>query len=208
VDFRSERLVQLEMGHRVRVGSTASIETTIFTGSYDDLSTSEPFEPTVELTPAPAHVLAGVALQNLLSARVGGVELNAHWNPAPRWEVEASYSRLHVTADPDAASVDTAAAKTDGSAPRHQWQARSTVSLRRGLDIGASIWRVGRLQQLAVPGYTRIDAKAEFRVNGRMTVAAIAQNLSNDHHHEFASQAIFLTSRVPRSVRFDLRWEF
>ena len=96
-NFRSERLVQVEVGHRIRLGSTAAFETTVFSGSYDDLSTSEPFQPTVELTPAPPHVLAGAMLDNLLSARASGVELNARWNPLPRWEIESSYSRLHLT---------------------------------------------------------------------------------------------------------------
>ena len=65
-NFRSERFVQLEVGHRIRLGTTAALETTVFSGSYDDLSTSEPFPPTLELTPAPPHVLAGVMLDNLL----------------------------------------------------------------------------------------------------------------------------------------------
>ncbi len=206
--FRSERLLQLEGGHRLRIGSTASVETTVFTGSYTDLSTSEPFQPRVELTPAPAHVLAGVVFENMLNARVSGIELDARWNPLPRWELETSYSRLHLTADPDAGSLDASAATTDGSAPKHQWQARTAITLRPGVQVRASIWRVGKLEQLAVAAYTRVDANAEFRLNRRMTAAVVGQNLSSRRHVEFASQAIFVTSHVPRSVRLDLRWEF
>jgi iron complex outermembrane receptor protein len=206
--FESERLMQLEGGHRLRIGTTASIETTVFTGSYTDLSTSEPFEPRVELTPAPAHVLAGVVTRNLLNARVSGIELDARWNPLPRWELETSYSRLQLTADPDARSLDAAAALTDGSAPKHQWQARTALTLRPGVHVRASIWRVGKLERLLVPAYTRVDANAELRLNRRMTAAIVGQNLTNGNHVEFASQAVFVTSRVPRSARLDLRWEF
>jgi iron complex outermembrane receptor protein len=207
-NFRSERLMQLEGGHRIRLGTTTAIETTVFSGSYDDMQTSEPLQPSVELTPAPAHVLAGVVLQNLNTARVSGIELNTRWNPLPSWELETSYSRLFLKATPDPASLDALASLVDGSAPKHQWQARTAVSLRRGVEVGASIWRVGKLANLAVPAYTRVDARAEFRLNSRLTAAAIGQNLSNRQHFEFASPAIFLTSRVPRSARLDLRWEF
>jgi iron complex outermembrane receptor protein len=206
--FRPERLMQLEGGHRLRIGSTASVETTVFTGSYTDLSTSEPLQPRVELTPAPAHVLAGVVFENMLNARVSGIELDARWNPFARWELETSYSRLHLTADPDAGSLDALAATTDGSAPKHQWQARTAFTLRPGVQVRASIWRVGQLEQLAVAAYTRVDANAEFRLNRRMTAAVVGQNLANGNHVEFASQAIYVTSRVPRSARLDLRWEF
>ena len=53
-----------------------------------------------------------------------------------------------------------------------------------------------------------MDANAEFRLNRRVSAAIVGQNLSNGNHVEFASQAIFLTSRLPRSTRLDLRWEF
>jgi iron complex outermembrane recepter protein len=207
-NFRSERLVQLEVGHRIRLGSTASFETTVFTGSYDDLSTSEPFQPIVELTPAPAHVLAGAMLGNLQTARASGVELNARWNPLARWEIETSYSGLRLTVAPDPASLDALAATADGDAPNHQWHARTTIALRPGVGVGASIWHVGKLHRLAVPAYTRVDANAEFRLNRRLSALLVGQNLSNGNHVEFASQAIFLTSRLPRSARLDLRWEF
>ena len=62
--------------------------------------------------------------------------------------------------------------------------------------------------RLAVPAYTRVDANAEFRLNRRMNALLVGQNLTNGNHVEFASQAIFLTSRLPRSARLDLRWEF
>ena len=206
--FRSERLMQWEGGHRLRIGTTASVETTVFSGSYTDLSTSEPFQPRVELTPAPPHVLAGVVLENMLNARVSGIELDARWNPLPRWELETSYSRLQLTARPDAGSLDASAATTDGSAPKHQWQARTALTLRPGVQVRASVWRVGRLEQLMVAAYTRVDANAELKLNRRMTAAVVGQNLTSGNHVEFASQAVYLTSRVPRSARLDLRWEF
>jgi iron complex outermembrane receptor protein len=207
-DYRPERFVQLEAGYRLRLFSTAAIETTVFTGSYDGLATTEPFEPTVELTPGPPHVLAGVFLANLLNARVSGVEINGRWNPVPQWQVGGSYSRLHVTADVDPGSLNGLAPETDGNAPDDQWEARSSVSLPPGVEVSATLWRVGRLRRLSVPSYLRLDARAEFRLNRHMTAAAIGQNLSNRYHAEFASDVLFLTSRVPRSARCELRWEF
>jgi len=168
----------------------------------------EPLQPTVELTPAPPYVLAGVRLANLLHAHVSGVELSARWNPRPQWEVETSYSALRVKAEPDPISLDLMAAHTDGSAPTHQWHDRTAITLRPGVDVGASVWRVGRLHQLAVPAYTRVDATAEFRLSQRLTASVTGQNLSQRQHAEFASQAVFVTSRIPRSARLDLRWEF
>jgi iron complex outermembrane receptor protein len=207
-EYDAEEFVQAEAGYRILIGSSATLDAVAFSGSYDGLRTFEPIAPAVEPTPAPVHVLAGVELANLLNARMSGVELSARWTPVPPWQLEASYSLLHLTADLDPASLDSTSVDTDGNAPRHQWHVRSTISLRPGLQVGASISRVGGLRKPDVLAYTRLDARAELRLTSRLTAAAVAQNLLTGHHQEFASDFLFLTSSVPRSARLDLRWEF
>jgi iron complex outermembrane receptor protein len=207
-DFRSERFVQLEAGHRIRLGPTAALDTTVFTGAYDGLRTSEPFVPALQLTPAPMHLLAGVYPANLLSARASGFEISARWNPVAPWQIQSSYSALFISADLDPISMDATIGDTDGSAPQHQWQASTSISLRPGVEIGASVSRVGSLRGLGVPAYTRADARAQFRLNRHLTAALVVQNMTSRHHVEFASPSLFLTTSVPRSARLDLRWEF
>jgi iron complex outermembrane receptor protein len=204
--FSSEHFKQVEAGHRIRLGPTAGLETTVFTGWYDGLQATVPLQPTLELTPAPPHVLAALSLVNLHDARMSGFEVNARWNPLPQWEIESSYSRLHLTAAGDPTSLDPVEAR--GRSPEHHWEARSTIALRPGLEVGASVWRVGALSRLVVPAYTRLDARVEFRLNSRLMAAAVAHNLLSGHHQEFASETLFLTSRIPRSARLDLRWAY
>jgi outer membrane receptor protein involved in Fe transport len=208
-DVISERFTQVEGGYRIRIAQDAHVEATVFTGGYDHLPTHEPLEPAIEMEPAPVHLLAGVSLANLLHARASGVELNGQWQPVPWWQLNASYTRLHLTADVDPSSRDAAAADTDGSAPGQQWQLRSTFSLRSAVQIGAWLSHVGRLRVWNVPAYTRLDARAEFRLNPRLTVAAVAQNLLDGHHPEFfeVPPGPNLPSRgVPRTARVELRW--
>jgi len=50
--FQSETLVNTEVGYRVEIGSTASVDVAVFHGRYDNLKTSEPLAPRLELTPA------------------------------------------------------------------------------------------------------------------------------------------------------------
>jgi iron complex outermembrane receptor protein len=207
-DYRSEVLVQTEAGFRTSIGPDATLDATVFSGAYDGLPTIEPLPPVVSLTPPPAHLQVGGTFANLLSARSSGVELSGQWNPVAPWQLEASYSFLHVTARVDPTSLDPGKAATDGSAPSHQWLLRSTASLRPGVQLGASVARVGALDQLRIPAYTRVDARLEVRLSRHLTAAAVGQNLTGDAHREFSSDILFLSSGVPRSARLDLRWEF
>jgi iron complex outermembrane receptor protein len=206
--YQSETFTQTEAGYRIVLGAQASLDVTAFSGSYEGLGVTQPVAPAVELTPAPAHVFAGSTFMNLRNVRTSGVELNAHWAPVPLWQVEASYSLLDLTSHVDAAKLVAPAADHDGNAPSHQWQVRSTVAVRPGVQATASVSRVARLRVLQVPAYTRLDAGLEYRLNARLTAAVAAQNLLSGQHREFASSSVFLSSSMPRRARMDLRWQF
>ena len=206
--YRSEGFIQTEAGYRIVLGSTASLDVTAFSGSYEGLAVAQPVEPTVELTPAPAHIFAGNSLMNLLNVRTSGAELNAHWTPVRAWQLEATYAFLDLSSHVDPAKLIAPAGPNDGNAPVHQWQVRSTVAVRPGVQASASLSRIGRLGVLDVPAYTRVDGGLEYRLNTHLTAAFAAQNLLNGQHREFASSGVFLASSMPRRARIDLRWQF
>jgi iron complex outermembrane receptor protein len=207
-DYETETFLQAEAGYRVRVGADAGLEFTAYRGTYEALPTAEPLLPVLELTPAPPHLLTLSQFANFMDMDATGFEVNARWTPVEPWQFDASYTYLHLDPKVDPASRDTGFANLDGSAPRHQWHLRSTVAPHTGVQLSASLWRVGRLEDLAVPAYTRLDARAELRLNTHATLAATGQNLSQSRHQEFAIPRLSLGNYVGRTARIDLRWAF
>ena len=205
--FRPEAFVQTEAGYRIQLGRSAAFDVTAFSGSYKGLGIIRSVAPVIELTPAPAHVFAAVTPANVLDIRSSGVELSANWTPTRDWQTEASYSFLGLSqATP--ALLDANGKVSDGNAPAHQWQFRSTVVLRPGVQAHGSVARIGRLRVLDVPAYTRVDAGLEFRLNARLTAAVVGQNLLSSHHAEFSTSSAFLGSSMPRRGRIELRWQY
>jgi iron complex outermembrane receptor protein len=207
-DYKTETLLQAEAGYRVRVGADAGLELTAYRGRHEGLQTTEPLPPVLELTPAPPHILRLSHFKNFLDMDATGFEVNARWAPVQPWQVEGSYTYLHLDPRVDPASLDPAVANLDGNAPRHQWHLRSTVAPHAGVQLSASLWRVGRLEDLQIPAYTRLDARAELRLNTHATLAATGQNLSQRRHQEFTSPRLSLGNHVGRTARIDLRWAF
>jgi hypothetical protein len=71
------------------------------------------------------------------------------------------------------------------------------------------LFSVGRLKTLNVAGYTRADARAEFKITQELAVIAIGQNLLEPSHWEFSDfQSALVGSRVPRRGQVQLRWRF
>jgi iron complex outermembrane recepter protein len=208
-NVRTERFRDTEVGYRLDVATSATLAVTAFAGRYDDLRTSEPQTPSVIFTPGGLVVLAPVGFDNLLSADTRGLEISAQWIPLRTWRLDAGYAAFHLTPHPDPASQDAAAARFDGDAPGHQWQVHSGYSMARRLELDAVFFRVGRLESLRVPSYTRADARVEWKLASALSVVASGQNLFSRAHGEFTrAEPSVVSTQLPRSVRVQLVWRF
>lgn len=206
-DFRAETLTQGNLGYRTRVGPTASFDVVAFYGEYGGLATNEPIAPVFVQGPAPGHLLVALRPENRMDATTRGLEVSAEWAPAPAWRLNGSYSLLGFGRRIDAASADAGARLFDGNATRAQWQAHAAYRASGALRLDASVYRVGALQRLGVPAYTRADARVEYQIARRLSVSVAGQNLLDRSHAEFTG-ITFGASRVPRSWHAALRWNF
>jgi iron complex outermembrane receptor protein len=204
----NEHLIDVEAGYRIELGTTAAVDITGYVGRYDHLRTQEAGAPVVQFVPSPQVVVTS-RFGNLLQATTRGLEIAGHWAPVPAWRLDGSYTGFHLTPEPAAASLDPAAATEDGSAPRTQWQARSSFSPAARATLAVAFFHVGALEQFQLGAYTRADINAEWRITGRLSVMAIGQNLLHAAHAEFAGGgSLVLATEVPRSASLRLRWVF
>ena len=206
----TETLVDTEAGYRLEIGTTASIDVTGFVGRYGHLRTQEPAAPIVQLVPS-RHILVTSPFGNQLKAATRGLEIASQWTPVPILRLDASYTAFHITPQLAASSQDPAAASEDGNAPRTQWQVRSTFSPGTRTKLTVAFFHVSRLERLQVGSYTRADINVEWRFNNRLSGMAIAENLIDAAHAEFAGPgtgSLLRATQVPRSASLRLRWTF
>ncbi|MCU1382586.1 MAG: TonB-dependent receptor, plug [Acidobacteria bacterium] len=203
----TETLVDGEAGYRLEIGA-AKVAVTGFVGRYGGLQTQEPSEPVVVSVPSP-YIVVSSQFSNLLDATTRGLEVTARWSPVPAWRLDGSVTAFHVTPHPLAPSRDPLAVAADANAPGMQWQLRTVASPLRGLTVTAGLFHVGPLVQLAVEGYTRADATAEWRFNPAFSAMFAGQNLLDASHPEFSTvSSLLLATRLPRSGSLRLRWTF
>ncbi len=205
---KTENFQDTEVGYRVEIGSKVSVDVTGFVGRYADLQTQELSPPVVTLAPTP-QVLIAAQFGNLLAADTRGLEVAGHWTPLPAWRLDASCTTFDLTPHLSAASLDPDAPYEDGSAPRTQWQLRSTVSASSRATLSAGLFHAGSLREFEIPAYTRVDVNAEWRFSRQLSLMVIGQNLFDAAHPEFSGlKSLLVATQVPRSGSLRLTWTF
>ena len=196
----------MEAGYRVAAGPF-EVDLASFFSHYTDVRTSEPGVPEIEFRADGPVVHVPVQFANLLRADATGVEVSAHWDVTTAWQLRGGVTTFHLAPHPDPASRDDVMAVYDGDAPQLQWLVRSLLRIGR-TECDLLVTHAGRLTNLAVPAYTRVDVRMERPLWGGMSAAIVGENLSNRLHLEYApSDTLQMATEVPRSVSVQLRWK-
>ena len=128
-------------------------------------------------------------LENLLEADTIGTEVSTRWMPSRRFSLDGSYSYLQIERHTDVVGA-VAAQALDDITPRHQWQLHSSAWLTRRIELGAALYHVGQVWNLAIPAYTRADLRFAVNVSDRLSVAVTGQNLTDREHAESVGNAL------------------
>jgi hypothetical protein len=114
-----------------------------------------------------------------------------------------------LTPHADPSSRDAGAAVFAGNAPGSQWRAHSALSLGPRVQADVLLFRVGSLDGLGVPAYTRADLRFEWKATPRLSAIAQGQNLLSPAHAEFADDGSYIVmTQMPRNIGFRLTWQF
>jgi iron complex outermembrane receptor protein len=184
---KNEHLTAFEAGYRDTWSSRFSVDSTVFYNRYHDLTSVEPEAMRIELNPVPAHLLIPSTFGNGLYGETHGIEFFANWKVTRSWTLSPGYSFFAAHLHPFAGSLDfTSPPTTEGSAPDHQAQLRSSVSLPRNLQWNTSAYFVNRLPALAIPSYTRVDTNLIWDAGEHFSLSAVGQNLVRNLHPEFS----------------------
>jgi len=208
--MKNEKLTAFEAGYRNTWFSRFSVDSTVFYNRYRDLASVEPAAPSIEMNPAPPHLLIAETFGNGLYGETHGIEVFANWKPASHWTLSPGYAFYAVHLHVSAGSLDTATVPgTQGGQPDHQAQLRSSVSLPKNLQWNASAYFVNRLPVQAVPAYTRLDTGLTWHASEHLSLSAVGQNLLKDRHLEYSGPDSSVQSGLMRrNVYGKISWSF
>jgi iron complex outermembrane recepter protein len=206
--FRSEDALAYELGYRLQARQRFSVDVAAHYDTYTHLKTYEVGAPSFEFAPQP-HLSIQSRFANLMSGETHGFEIASNWSVTDRWRLVPSYSllRLHMRLDPTSADV-ASRGYIEGQSPRQQVQFRSNLDISRKLQFDAAAYYTGALPNLAIPAYTRLDARLGYRPREIFEISLSGQNLQGGRHTEFVSAGPYTMAQIGRSFLLKLTWGF
>ena len=205
LSFRSENVLAYELGYRLQARQRFSVDLAAHHDIYTHLGTYEPGNPIFDPAPQP-HLIVQTHYANLMRGKTNGAEIASNWNVTDRWRLIPSYSWLQLNMRVDANSLDPVSRGIERQSPRHQYQLRSNLDISRRLQFDAAAYYTGALPNLAVPAYTRLDARLGYRPRQDFEVSLSGQNLQGGRHAEFISAGPYTRTTIGRSVMLTLTW--
>lgn len=208
--FKSEELLAYEVGYRVEPLNRLTFDIAAYYNVYSRLRVAS---GNIDFT-KPENRLS---VSNDMHGHSFGTEVSAEWSPLAWWRLQAAYSYQNLKMYLDNGTVDPVnMGNAEKSTPKNQ------LSLRSGFDLGKKVtldlWLRGvdRIEQVnemsqtvSVPGYVTMDLRMAWKLDKKLEVSVVGQNLFATQHREFYSDVVnTLNSETPRSVYGKVTFKF
>ena len=184
----AEEVLAYELGHRIKVTRSLTLDTTLFYNDYR------------RLVSAPANLFGPPTFQSQLNnngrGQSYGGELTLTWQIADNWRAVAGYSYVNVLIQGPVFNDD------QGNTPHNQAQLRSYLDITRDLELNAGLYYVDNIALPDVDHYLRFDVGMTWRLSRNFEIAAWGQNVLDPRHREFTAIEAERGFYVMGTVRF------
>jgi iron complex outermembrane recepter protein len=200
-DFVSEKVLDYQVGYRVRPLPRLFVDVVPFYNAFDDLLSLEPLPAFTERRPGVPHLVVPLLIDNKLHGESYGVEIAVDASLTDWWRLNAAYSYLDIALRPDRDSGDVGTRATEGNSPHNVATVRSMMNLPSRFQLDLIGRYVDTLPNLAIDSYVELDVRIARRFGRTLELAVVGQNLLADHHREFSGG-----TEVERGAYGMVRW--
>ena len=187
-EFDSEELIAKELGYRVLVADSLSLDVAVFHNDYDRLQTQEVGTPFVVGDPPEYLIIPGTLANGMEGENWGGTVV-ANWQALPDWRLQFQYAYLDFDLRLEAGSLDENRLSVAGNSPRHQAAVYSFLELPADFELFAGVRYVDELPAQGVPDRVAADVSVGWRVTEDWRLSLTVRDLNDDTHREFGGDS-------------------
>lgn len=193
----SEELLAAQLGYRVQVDDTLSLDFAAYYQQYSDLVT---FEPGTGSQLGPTTFLFPFIYDNKQEGRAVGFEAVADWRPADDWEFQAAYWFTKLDLENDRDSSNLVGEFGEGVAPENRFNLTAHHDIDEDWTVDATLFYVDDLDAFGVPDYVSGNVRLGWRPDDVSEWSLGVNNLFHDGDEEFGFELAAIPTAVETSV--------
>jgi iron complex outermembrane receptor protein len=208
--MKPEKVAAFETGYRSALTEALSLDVAVFYNVYDDIRGGELGTPLLSRSPIPLHFVVDVGADNRTAANSYGIEAAVDVRAAAGWRIQTSYTFLQLRTRREGESNNPVNASAGEGEPHHQVSLRSSMDLRRDLQLDLWLRYVDRVPAYGVAGYTSLAARLAWKPRKGLELSVVGQNLLDRRHPEFGGfqYLVIRPTEVPRGLYGKMVWAF
>ncbi len=202
----SENLYAYEAGFRSELREDFSVDLSVFSNHYNDLSSAELSSREIQGAPVPA-LISTYTFRNGLDGEVNGGELSGDWKALDWWRLVGGYSFRTIHYASHSNENILAGTAESGTGPEHTGFLRSHMDFGNQWEFDSILRAVDSIGSAGIPSYVEADVRLAWKPSKNLELAVIGQNLLDHDHPEFNSDFILVPqTEVPRGVYAKATW--
>ena len=205
-NFKSEPMVAYELGQRIKIGKSISLDGTAFLNSYQRDGAYVSKDP-VFVPPEsgiPAYLDFPSVYENARYGKTFGAEVSATWTANQRWRLTGGYSWLRERLN----WLPGFTGFPPSNDPSQQFQIRSELDLPRNFEFDATAYYYGNTTPTGVGRYLRGDVRLGWRRTEKAEFDVGVRNALDPQHPELFSIRYYQAFQVRRDVYGSFTWHF
>ncbi len=188
--FKSESVLDYEVGYRAQFFSNFSLDVTGFYNKYHRLRLAQIGNP----YPNGTYLEIPVQYTNNAKGETMGIELTTQWQPATWLKMQASYSLLKE-------NVVVLIPNSGRRSPHQRFHFKANLNLPFNIEIDPMVRYVDTDVTHNIPHYVAFDLRAAWKPTKNMELSVVGQNLFDNAHLEYDDEAFEMPrTEIQRSI--------
>lgn len=189
-EFKSESVLDYELGYRAQFFSSFSMDVTGFYNKYHRLRLAQIGTP----YPNGTYLEIPVQYTNNAKGETMGIEITTQWQPTDWLKMQASYSVLKE-------NVVVLNSNQGRRSPHQRFHFKANVNLPFNIEIDPMVRYVDTDVTHNIPHYVAFDLRAAWKPTKNMELSIVGQNLFDNAHLEYNDEAFEMPqTEIQRSV--------
>ncbi len=197
--FKSETVLDYELGYRIKPIPELSFDITAFYNNYDRLQAFEALAPNVVLTSSPPHIQIPFQYNNKMKGESVGIELTSQWQPVDWLKIQASYWFVRVSLHTDTGLSINELIET--TTPQQQFHLKTSLNLPHNIELDSMVRYVDNVPYYQIQNYVAVDLRLAWKPIKNLELSVAGQNLFDNIHPEYNDKVFELPqTQIRRSV--------